>query len=63
MKATETPLLQLLDGTRQFLIPTYQRTYSWTEKQCQQLWSDIVRIGKDDTHTNHFIGGIVYVME
>lgn len=63
MKATETPLLRLLDWTKQFLIPTYQRTYSWTLKQCQQLWEDILRVGSDDRYTNHFIGGILYISE
>lgn len=63
MKATETPLLRLLDWTKQFLIPTYQRTYSWTLKQCQQLWEDILRVGSDEKHTNHFIGGILYISE
>lgn len=63
MKATETPLLRLLDWTKQFLIPTYQRTYSWTLKQCQQLWDDILRVWSSDQYSNHFIGGILYVIE
>jgi hypothetical protein len=24
------------------MIPIYQRTYSWTDKECRQLWSDIL---------------------
>ena len=34
MKAQETSLIQLLNGPKQFLIPIYQRAYSWTEEQC-----------------------------
>ena len=61
MKATETPLVKFLQGTRQFIIPIYQRTYSWTEKQCEQLWDDIVQVAKNKEIPAHFIGSIVYI--
>ena len=61
MKATEAKLLSLLQKSPQFIIPIYQRTYSWTDKQCQQLWDDIVRAGSSDAIGVHFIGSIVYV--
>lgn len=61
MKATEAKLLSFLQKAPQFIIPIYQRTYSWTEKQCLQLWSDILRAGENDTITVHFVGSIVYV--
>lgn len=63
MKATETQLLPFLEGKKQFRIPIYQRTYSWTRKQCLQLWNDIVRAGEDDTVTGHFVGSIVYIQQ
>jgi uncharacterized protein with ParB-like and HNH nuclease domain/predicted transport protein len=52
--------LSLLDGKKQFTIPIYQRTYSWQIKQCQQLFEDILRVGKDENQLSHFIGSIVY---
>jgi len=61
MKATEAKLLDLLKKAPQFVIPIYQRTYSWTEKECRQLWNDIMRTGSDDAITVHFIGSIVYI--
>jgi uncharacterized protein with ParB-like and HNH nuclease domain/predicted transport protein len=61
MKATEAKLLSFLQKSPQFIIPIYQRTYSWTEKQCRQLWDDIVRAGSSDAVGVHFIGSIVYV--
>jgi uncharacterized protein with ParB-like and HNH nuclease domain len=61
MKATETPFVKFLQGTRQFIIPIYQRTYSWTEKQCEQLWNDIIQVAKNDQIPAHFIGSIVYI--
>lgn len=63
MKATETKLLTLLHGPKQFVIPIYQRTYSWTLKQCEQLWKDILRSGRDDSVRGHFIGSVVYVQK
>ncbi len=43
MKASDAKLLSLLQMSPQFVIPIYQRTYSWDEKQCRQLWDDILR--------------------
>jgi predicted transport protein len=45
MKATEAKLLQVLGAVSEFVIPIYQRTYSWTLKECEQLWADILRAG------------------
>ena len=61
MKATEANLLKFLRKSQQFIIPIYQRNYAWTEEQCKQLWSDLMRAGKDSKVTAHFIGSIVYI--
>lgn len=61
MQAGETSFLVLLNGNKQFVIPIYQRTYSWTYEQCEQLWNDIVRTGKSDGTKGHFVGSIVYI--
>ena len=61
MKATEAKLLDFLKKSPQFVIPIYQRTYSWTEKEVRQLWDDILRAGQNDDISAHFIGSVVYV--
>ena len=61
MKATEANLLRFLQQSKQFIIPIYQRTYSWTENECQQLWDDIIRTGSNEKISAHFIGSIVYI--
>ncbi|GLT22954.1 hypothetical protein GCM10007933_24150 [Zoogloea oryzae] len=61
MKATEANLLKFLRKSPQFVIPIYQRNYSWTAAQCRQLWSDLMRAGRDEKVNAHFIGSIVYV--
>jgi uncharacterized protein with ParB-like and HNH nuclease domain/predicted transport protein len=60
MKATEVNFLKFLKQPNQFVIPIYQRTYSWTLKQCQQLWQDILRAAEDEV-SGHFIGSVVYI--
>ncbi|MBE2233084.1 MAG: DUF262 domain-containing protein [Anaerolinea sp.] len=61
MKATEAKLLDFLKKSPQFVIPIYQRTYSWTERECRQLWDDILRTGRNDAIAAHFVGSIVYI--
>lgn len=61
MKASEANFLNFMQGTKQFIVPIYQRKYSWTKQQCKQLWNDIVRAGKDDSIDGHFAGSIVYI--
>lgn len=61
MKATEARLLDFLKKSPQFIIPIYQRTYSWTERECRQLWDDIIRPGSNDSLSAHFIGSVVYI--
>lgn len=61
MKAVESKLIGFLKKSPQFIIPIYQRTYSWRIKECQQLWDDIIRTGEKDEITAHFVGSIVYV--
>lgn len=63
MKAVEANLLRFLQGTNQFVIPIYQRTYSWSQRQCQQLWNDIVRAGQNPSASGHFLGSVVYIHE
>lgn len=61
MKAGETQLLKFMNGPKQFIIPIYQRTYSWTLKECKQLWEDIIKAGRDNRISSHFLGSIVYI--
>ena len=62
MRAEETSLLKFLRRhTQQFVIPIYQRPYSWERRHCNRLWSDLVRVGQDGNSPAHFLGSIVYM--
>ncbi len=63
MKAEAMKLLDFIGKSqeRQFVVPIYQRVYSWEKEQCKQLWDDIIKIGGNDKMNGHFIGSILYV--
>lgn len=61
MQAKETNFLRFLSIPNQFRIPIFQRRYSWEERHCKQLWSDVLRIGQNDEISSHFLGSIVYI--
>ncbi|MGL2698547.1 GmrSD restriction endonuclease domain-containing protein [Helicobacter pylori] len=65
MKAEATTLLGFFEENQnnQFVIPIYQRLYSWGKEQCKQLWDDIIKIGGNDKMNGHFIGSILYVLD
>ena len=62
MYAVTADFLKLLGGdSTQFVIPVYQRVYSWDEKECRDLWKDVMRAGRDNQP--HFIGSFLYTPE
>ncbi len=61
MKAEDIQITRLLDGAKQFIVPVFQRDYSWGTKHCEQLWQDVMRVGTDQTAKGHFIGSVVYI--
>jgi uncharacterized protein with ParB-like and HNH nuclease domain/predicted transport protein len=63
MKAQDLQFTQLLEGSKQFIIPIFQRTYSWERSHCEQLWQDILRVGGNPELKSHFIGSAVYIPE
>ncbi|GAA9865905.1 DUF262 and DUF1524 domain-containing protein [Helicobacter pylori] len=65
MEAYATTLLKFIKDNQknQFVIPIYQRLYSWEKEQCKQLWDDIIKIGGNDKMNGHFIGSILYVLD
>ncbi|RPD43759.1 DUF262 domain-containing protein [Hymenobacter sediminis] len=60
MKAKQANLLKFLQTSKQFIIPIYQRTYSWHESQCNQLFTDILSVSHAEEGAGHFVGSVVY---
>ncbi|WRA22425.1 DUF262 and DUF1524 domain-containing protein [Helicobacter pylori] len=65
MKADAIKLLDFIGKSqeKQFVIPIYQRVYSWGKEQCKQLWDDIIKTGGNDKINGHFIGSVLYVLD
>ena len=63
MKAINRPFAEIINGNKQFIIPVFQRDFSWTREQCQQLWADVRRASLGKAHTGHFMGSIVYIQD
>ena len=61
MQARDVFLTQLMQGPKQFLVPIFQRTYSWKEVHCAQLYKDIIQAGKSGQVQSHFIGSVVLI--
>jgi len=57
MKANDTVMMKFLEGGKQFVVPLFQRTYSWGKIQIDELWADIQET-RDDEGV-HFFGSFV----
>jgi hypothetical protein len=44
MKASETKLQRVIEGTNQYVVPLFQRKYSWDTKEWNTLWEDLVEL-------------------
>ncbi len=61
MKAIDRPFTDIINGNRQFIIPVFQRDFSWTREQCEQLWRDLERASAGEADGTHFMGSVVYI--
>ena len=59
MKASETRLQPIFEGTKQYVIPLFQRPYSWTKKEWGTLFADLQEIASLEEPRAHFLGSIV----
>jgi len=60
MKAGELTLQGTLTAQQQYVIPIFQRYYTWDRKEWDQLWTDVCELkGKPGKH--HFMGTLVFV--
>ena len=62
MRIRQEALLDFLGNPAiQLVIPVYQRVYAWSQRQCDDLWNDIMRAGR--TGASHFVGTVLYASE
>ena len=59
MKASETKLQPIIEGTKQYVVPLFQRPYSWDKREWKILWEDLEWLADNPEHKSHFIGSLV----
>ena len=63
MQASAKTVGQILESRGQFIIPFFQRHYSWEQKQWKRLWNDLLRLLDEASGTSsvHFLGPLVTI--
>ena len=61
MEASPVHILQYFDGSKQGVIPLFQRPYSWEPKDWNTLWDDLMAQYEESERASHFMGAIVTV--
>ncbi|KHD09182.1 hypothetical protein PN36_01180 [Candidatus Thiomargarita nelsonii] len=59
MKAEETDIKSIIEGTKQYVIPLYQRAYVWDKKNWKTFWDDISELCEPESNETHFFGSFV----
>ena len=48
---------EIMSNNRRYIVPLFQRDYSWEEEQWEELWEDIEQM--QQSQTQHFMGYLV----
>jgi hypothetical protein len=63
MRAEKQTLRDTLGGQNRYIIPVFQRYYSWKDHNWQQLWDDLLAMADPQARHKHFMGTLVFVPE
>jgi len=61
MEAAPVHIIQYFDGSKQGIIPLFQRAYSWDSRDWGTFWDDLMAQYDEDDRSSHFMGAIVTV--
>jgi uncharacterized protein with ParB-like and HNH nuclease domain len=61
MEAAPVNIIQYFDGSKQGVIPLFQRPYSWEQKDWSALWEDLMAQYETTDRSTHFMGAVVTV--
>ena len=59
LNAEQKSIYNIFSGENQYVIPPYQRAYSWTNTQCKELFEDIKKAFYETSQEGYFLGNIV----
>lgn len=57
-RATDIPIIDLFNPSRHYVVPRYQRAFSWTEEEVETFWEDIMETKKNERE-EYFLGAII----
>jgi uncharacterized protein with ParB-like and HNH nuclease domain len=63
MQATKTEIQDIIEGTKQYVVPLFQRRYIWEQKHWQMLWDDLWGLYETESSRPHFMGSMVTIPE
>lgn len=65
MKADNITLQGILNSPNRYVVPVFQRYYSWTESEWRRLWENLLELAEaeEDRALTHFMGALVFVPE
>lgn len=49
---------ELMSNSTRYVVPRFQRNYSWQQEQWEDLWNDIQELGTEDAHYMGYISTI-----
>lgn len=61
MEVTKDKIEKLIASGIQYLVPLFQRPYSWSDKEWKILWEDLWELHNDNNSKEHFFGSIVLI--
>jgi len=62
MDVNESTLRTILEGSKQYVVPLYQRAYSWSSSNWNKIWDDLVDLARaraKNGDISHFTGTLV----
>ena len=59
LTAEQKSIYEIFSGNYIYIIPPYQRAYSWDKEQCYELYEDIYNAFKRDENEGYFLGNFV----
>ncbi|MDQ7005189.1 MAG: DUF262 domain-containing protein [Ghiorsea sp.] len=59
LTAEQKTIFEMFSGKDQYVIPPYQRAYSWGQDQCMELFEDLKKAYNENKSEGYFLGNIV----
>lgn len=59
LSVEQKSIVKIFNSISTYIIPAYQRSYSWDLDKCSILWDDLEYALEQSTKDGYFIGNIV----